>query len=70
MRKRKLSSLGLIIKHRLSELNMTQRELARLIGSSEAYLYLIITGDRSGNKYLDSIGEVLSIEVEKRRIWR
>ncbi|HCJ57476.1 hypothetical protein SDC9_125562 [bioreactor metagenome] len=70
MRKRKLSSLGLIIKHRLSELNMTQRELARLIGSSEAYLYLIITGDRSGNKYLDSIGEVLSIEVEKKRIWR
>jgi transcriptional regulator with XRE-family HTH domain len=70
VRKRKLSSLGLIIKHRLSELNMTQRELARLIGSSEAYLYLIITGDRSGNKYLDSIGEVLSIEVEKKRIWR
>lgn len=70
MRKRKLSSLELIIKHRLSELNMTQRELARLIGSSEAYLYLIITGDRSGNKYLDSIGEVLSIEVEKKRIWR
>lgn len=64
MRKRKISSLGLIIKHRLSELNMTQRELAQLIGSSEAYLYLIITGDRSGNKYLDSIGKVLDIKVK------
>ncbi|MCQ1531729.1 helix-turn-helix domain-containing protein [Lutispora saccharofermentans] len=68
MRKRKLSSLGLIIKHRLSELNMTQRELARLVGSSEAYIYLITTGDRSGNKYLDSIGEVLNIDLKKKHI--
>ena len=64
MRKRKISSFGLIIKRRLAELNMTQRELAQLIGSSEAYLYLIIIGERSGNKYLDSIGKVLDIKVK------
>ena len=65
MKKRPLTHLGVKIKNRLTELNKTQYELAKEIGTSSNYLYLIMTGERSGRSYLPKIGEVLGIEELK-----
>jgi len=65
LRKRRISELGIAIKKRLAELNMTQRQLAERIGTSEAYLNLIIYGERSGDKYLEHIESVLNINIKK-----
>lgn len=68
-KKQKLTDLGMTIKKRLIELNMTQRELASMIGINEVYLNMIMYGNRSGRKYLNSIFYHLSIEWEENKIW-
>lgn len=59
-----ISPIGSIIKKRLIELNKTQKELAEEIGTSEKYLYLMLYGLRSGDKYISIIEKVLSISLE------
>lgn len=61
MPKQKLTPFGITIKKRLIEYNMTQNELAEVIGTSTQYLNLIMYGKRKGTKYLDKIHEVLEI---------
>ncbi|QUI22580.1 helix-turn-helix transcriptional regulator [Vallitalea pronyensis] len=53
---------GIIVKKRLIELDMTQRELARSIGVNENYLTDILKGRRSGKKYKEAILETLEID--------
>lgn len=62
MRKRKLTVFGNYVKNRLFELNMTQKSLAKKIGTSEVYLSMILYGERSGAKYKDEIINILSID--------
>ncbi|QUH19305.1 helix-turn-helix domain-containing protein [Alkaliphilus sp. B6464] len=59
MRKRKLTNFGEQVKKRLFYLNMTQKTLARKVGTSEAYLSMILYGERSGSKYKDMIENIL-----------
>jgi len=51
---------GKSIKHRLVRIDMTQNELAELIGTSYQYLAKIIYGERSGQSYTQKIEYVLS----------
>lgn len=64
MEKRKLTPFGMKVKKRLIEKEMTQVELAKLIGTSNKYINLIIHGERSGEKYLQRIANILEIDTE------
>lgn len=59
MQKRRLTDFGREVKNRLYELNMTQKTLAKKVGTSEAYLSMILYGERSGAKYRDRIKSVI-----------
>lgn len=61
MRKRNLTPFGQKVKKRLVEINLTQKKLAEKIGTSEVYLSMILYGERSGEKYISSIDEILNI---------
>ncbi|AIS53046.1 helix-turn-helix protein [Thermoanaerobacter kivui] len=61
MKKRKLTDFGKLVNDRLAELNMTQKELSRLIGTSEPYLSMILHGERSGKKYKEKIIKILRL---------
>lgn len=61
-RKRELTPYGKMVKHRLIELNMTQVELAELVGTSKQYLGKILFGERAGTMYLEKINQVLQLE--------
>lgn len=58
-RKRELTNYGKQVKHKLIEMNMTQVELAQMVGTSKQYLGKILFGERSGNMYIDKIDRVL-----------
>lgn len=61
MRKvRRPTAFGEEIKISLIKLNITQVELAEMLGCSKQYLQKIINGDRSGYKYIDHIRLILS----------
>ncbi len=62
MKKRRLTPFGEEVKERLLDLNMTQKQLAEEIGTSDAYLSMILHGVRSGEKYIKEIKKVLNIE--------
>lgn len=61
MKKRKLTPFGLKIKNRLVDMNMTQKELAKMLGTSDAYLSMILYGERAGTIYIESIKEILGL---------
>ncbi|MBU5312247.1 helix-turn-helix transcriptional regulator [Tissierella carlieri] len=63
--KRKLTQFGVLVKKTLVEIGMTQVELAEEVGTSNKYLNLIIYGERSGGKYIDSIARVLGLDLEE-----
>lgn len=63
MNRRKLTPLGAEIKKCLVDRQMTQKELARIIGVSPKYIHLIIYGERSGKKYLPAIVSVLGLDT-------
>ncbi|SES63870.1 helix-turn-helix domain-containing protein [[Clostridium] polysaccharolyticum] len=60
-KKRNLTEYGKKVKHKLVELNMTQVELAEIIGTSEQYLGKILFGERSGGKYVEEINLLLGL---------
>lgn len=59
--KRQITPLGKEMKRRLLELEMSQDELARMVGTSPQYVNHIIYGERSGEKYMDDIKQVLGM---------
>ncbi|MCG8501012.1 MAG: helix-turn-helix transcriptional regulator [Firmicutes bacterium] len=67
MQKKKLTPFGEVVNKRLVELNMTQRRLAKEVGTSEVYLSMILRGVRSGKKYLNTIISILDIECDKEK---
>jgi len=60
--KRQLTAFGMLVKKTLIEKGMTQVQLAHEVGTSNKYLNLILYGDRSGDKYLSMIVEVLGLD--------
>lgn len=60
-RKRELTGYGKQVKHKLIEMNMTQVELAELVGTSKQYLGKILFGERAGTMYVDKIDQVLNL---------
>ncbi|HAQ39571.1 MAG TPA: transcriptional regulator [Clostridiales bacterium] len=65
MKKRKLTPFGLNVKNRLADLNMSQKALAKKLGTSDAYLSMILYGERSGNMYIENIRSILDMDHEK-----
>ena len=60
-RENNLTVFGRKVKKRLIDKDMTQMELAGLIGCNKQYLYKILVGERSGKKYMDAIEKILEI---------
>lgn len=60
----KLTDFGKKVKIRLIEMNMTQVELADYLKISKQYLHRILSGDRSGTKYINKIKKLLQIEED------
>lgn len=65
LRVSKSTKLGKSIKKRLIEKDMTQRQLAERVGVSNVYLNQIISGQRSGKKYLEDILRELDLDISK-----
>lgn len=61
-RKGNFTDFGKMVKKRLIDMNMTQVELSQAVGTSKQYMYDILTGKKSGRKYIDRIKAVLKIE--------
>lgn len=59
------NSVGNLIKAKRKELNLTQAQLAEMIGSDEYYISAIETGKRKpGNKFLISLSNALNIPTD------
>lgn len=58
-----LTPFGRKVKKRLIDKNMTQVELAALLGCDKQYLHKILTGQRSGRKYRDEIMRILELDT-------
>ena len=59
----KLTPFGRNVRKRLIDKNMTQVELASLLGCSKQYIHKILIGERSGKKYVEIISKILDIET-------
>ncbi len=55
--------VGEVVKLRLKDMNLTQLELAELVGTSSVYLNCILNGKRAGKKYMEKIFEILDLDV-------
>ncbi|EKN63318.1 helix-turn-helix transcriptional regulator [Schinkia azotoformans] len=64
--KKHIPFFGIIVKKRLIELNMTQRQLAKKIGVNENYLTDILNGRRSGKKYIDQLTKTLALDIDEK----
>lgn len=67
-RKNTLTPYGKEVKCRLIELNMTQVELAEMVGTSKQYLGKILHGKRSGAMYIDSINRAIGLAKEPLKV--
>lgn len=59
---RRLTPFGIAVKKILLERGMTQRELAKEIGTSGQYLNLVFHGERARSIYVDRIVQYLEME--------
>lgn len=59
--KARLTPWGKLMKKRLIDLEMSQVELAALLGVNKNYITRIMTGERAGTKYRKAIAEILGI---------
>ena len=51
------------MRKKLIDRNMTQVELAAMLGCNKQYVYKILTGERSGKKYIEEIAKILDIDM-------
>ncbi len=56
-----LTAFGRTVRKCLIDRNMTQVELAVMLGCNKQYIHKILTGERSGGKYKDKIEKILEI---------
>ncbi len=62
IKKPKPTAFGKRVKIELIRQEMTQTELASILGINKQYLYKIIYGIRPGVKYIDEIRRILKLE--------
>ncbi|ANU47237.1 transcriptional regulator [Enterocloster clostridioformis] len=62
IKKQKPTAFGKRVKIELIRQEMTQTELASILGINKQYLYKIIYGIRPGVKYIDEIRRILKLE--------
>ncbi|WP_341301540.1 transcriptional regulator [Lysinibacillus sp. FSL H8-0500] len=67
MKKRQLTPQGKRIIKRLVDLGKTQVWLCKQVGTSKMYMNFILHGERSGEKYLPKIYEVLNLEEDEHQ---
>lgn len=65
MKNRKLTPFGKYVTKTLTDRDMTKTELAVTVGTSPQYLSYILSGIRSGEKYLPKIVAVLELDPKK-----
>ena len=65
-RSHKLTAFGKYVTKTLTDRDMSKTELAETIGTSPQYLSYILSGLRSGEKYLPAI--VAALELDPRRV--
>lgn len=58
-----LTPLGREIKYKLIDRGMTQRELAAALGITPQYITKILSGQRSGERYILKICTILDINI-------
>ena len=51
------------VKKALIECEMTQVELADMLGIKKQYLWKILSGERAGTKYMDDIRKILGLNT-------
>lgn len=56
------NAYGKLVKKKLIDMEMKQKELAKLVGCSETYMNYIITGKKSGWKYRKKINQILDLK--------
>lgn len=59
----RLTPFGRKVRKRLIDKNMTQVELAALLGCNKQYIHKILVGERSGKKYIEEISRMLDIHL-------
>ena len=59
--KRNYSKLGKQIKKKLIDNDMTAAQMADALGTTPQYLNKILHGERSGEKYIEKIKQLLNI---------
>lgn len=60
-----LTPLGREIKHKLIDRGMTQRQLAAALGIAPQYITKILSGQRSGERYILKICTMLDININE-----
>lgn len=60
------TSFGKQVKIKLIEKNMTEKELAELIGVGQPYLTCVLKGRKPGYKYISTIEQILDMNTENR----
>lgn len=63
----KFTPFGRKVKKALIDKSMTQKELCEILGCSRPYLQKILTGTRSGDKYVDQICQILNISLRETK---
>ncbi len=58
---RTYSAFGRQVKKELIDRNMTARQLAEMLGTTPQYLNKILHGERSGEKYIETIKKILEM---------
>lgn len=61
----KLTPFGKLVVKALTDQDMTRADLAGQIGTSPQYLSYILTGTRSGEKYIPAIVAALTLDPRK-----
>lgn len=63
-----LTPFGRKVKKKLIDKNMTQVELAALLGCNKQYVRKILFGERSGKKYIKKITKILDLEAVEKEV--
>ncbi len=66
---KKLTPFGKLVVKALTDRDMTKAQLAEQIGTSPQYLSYILTGTRSGEKYLPTIVTALDLDTSKYTVY-
>lgn len=62
---KQLTPFGKLVVKALTDQDMTRADLAEQIGTSPQYLSYILTGTRSGEKYIPAIVAALTLDPRK-----